>query len=192
LTICLTSSYFNARSDLLEREACDDSYLSANRSGEMSNSRMRKTNISAALLATIVAVAVAGCGQKQDAGPAARPATTQATAAASAPSRRTTTPTPEEADVAPVDLTLEDGGFARSTPKVFHVPSGFIVVIAARNASDAKIRLSVSSPTTAQTFKVSPGKTQSISLASIGAKDSAKLISGGRTIRIAADAEPGP
>jgi hypothetical protein len=98
----------------------------------------------------------------------------------------------ESADLAPVDLELDDGGFAKSTPKEFHVPSDFLVVVTAKNVSNAKIRLSISAPSLAQTFKIGPGKTERITLASIGAGETAKLISGGKTIEIAADAEPGP
>jgi hypothetical protein len=91
-----------------------------------------------------------------------------------------------------VDLELDNGGFASSTPKTFHVPSGFLVLVTARNVSDAKIRLSISAPSLAQTWKIGPGRTQTITLASIGEGQSAKMISGGQTIKIAADAEPGP
>lgn len=98
----------------------------------------------------------------------------------------------EGADLAPVDLELDDGGFAKSTPKEFHVPSGFLVLISAKNVSDKRIRLSISAPSLAQTFKIAPGKTERITLASIGEGERAKLISGGKTIYIAADAEPGP
>jgi hypothetical protein len=91
-----------------------------------------------------------------------------------------------------VDLELDNGGFAKNTPPAFHVPSGFLVLITAKNVSDEKIRLSVSAPSLAQTFLIGPGKTETITLASIGADETAKMISGGKTIKIAADAEPGP
>jgi glucose/arabinose dehydrogenase len=154
----------------------------------MSNSRTHKT-----LISTIVAVALfvcSGCGdQENDAAPVLSAPTT------SAPTETPTsepTPAAEGTDLAPVDLELDDGGFASSTPKEFHVPSGFLVLITAKNVSDARIRLSISAPSLAQTFKIAPGMTERITLASIGEGERAKMISGGKTIYIAADAEPGP
>lgn len=154
----------------------------------MSNSRIHK-----ALISSIIAVAMifsAGCGDEK---PGAAPVPAEATA--SVPSEAPPTETrgaTESTDLAPVDLELDDGGFASSTPKEFHVPSDFLVLVTAKNVSAEKIRLSISAPSLAQTFKIAPGKTEKITLASIGAGERAKLISGGKTIYIAADAEPGP
>lgn len=154
----------------------------------MSNSRTHKTFIS-----TIVAVALivcSGCGDEEnDLAPI--PSETTTSAPSEAPTSQPTAAT-EGTDLAPVDLELDDGGFASSTPKEFHVPSGFLVLITAKNVSDARIRLSISAPSLAQTFKIAPGKTEKITLASIGEGERAKMISGGKTIYIAADAEPGP
>lgn len=154
----------------------------------MSNSRTHKTFIS-----TIVAVALivcSGCGDEENnVAPIPSEATTSAPAEAQ-PSEPTAAT--EGTDLAPVDLELDDGGFASSTPKEFHVPSDFLVLITAKNVSDARIRLSISAPSLAQTFKIAPGKTETITLASIGEGERAKMISGGKSIYIAADAEPGP
>lgn len=156
----------------------------------MSNSHINKT-----ILAIVVALALAifsGCGS-DDPAPSGNGQTAGASAAAeAAPSEAGPTAAPEGQDLAPVDVELNDGGFASSTPPEYHVPSGFLVLITAKNRSDAKIRLSVSAPSLAQTFKIAPGKTQTITLASIGEGESAKMISGGKTIKIVADAEPGP
>lgn len=158
----------------------------------MSNSRIHK----AFFLAIVAAAMVfsSGCGgEDNDAAPAPQPgATASEPPSPSSPSPSEPTAATEGTDLAPVDLELDDGGFAKSTPKVFHVPSGFLVLITAKNVSDAKIRLSISAPSLAQTFKIGPGKTETITLASIGEGERAKMISGGKTIEIAADAEPGP
>lgn len=173
---------------LLEREACLHDYLSAFPRGGMSNSRIHK-----AFISTIVAVVVifsAGCGDEEN-----NVAPTPGEATASVPSEAPEsepTGAAEGTDLAPVDLELDDGGFASSTPKEFHVPSDFLVLITAKNVSDASIRLSISAPSLAQTFKIAPGKTETITLASIPEGERAKMISGGKTIEIAADAEPGP
>jgi hypothetical protein len=154
----------------------------------MSNSRTHK-----AFISTIVVTALifsSGCGDEEKG-----VAPTPSDATAGVPSERPTgepTQATEGTDLAPVDLELDDGGFASSTPKEFHVPSDFLVLITAKNVSDARIRLSISAPSLAQTFKIAPGKTERITLASIGEGERAKMISGGKTIEIAADAEPGP
>ena len=152
----------------------------------MSNPRIHK-----AFISTIVAVVLinsSGCGGEQN----KVESTPRPEVTASTPPPSDAAGSTEGADLAPVDLELDDGGFARSTPKTFHVPSGFLVLITAKNVSDAKIRLSVSAPSLAQTFLIGPGKTETITLASIGEGESAKMISGGKTIKIDADAEPGP
>lgn len=132
----------------------------------------------------------AGCGDEEK---NVAPMPSGATAsAAPEPTPSDPTAATEGTDLAPVDLELDDGGFASSTPREFHVPSGFLVLISAKNLSDSRIRLSISAPSLAQTFKIAPGKTEKITLASIGEGERAKLISGGKTIYIAADAEPGP
>lgn len=154
----------------------------------MSNSRIHK-----AFFSTIVAAALifsAGCGSEDDNVGSASSEITASVPSAATPS--SSTGATEGTDLAPVDLELDDGGFASSTPKEFHVPSGFLVLITAKNVSDAKIRLSISAPSLAQTFKIAPGRTETITLASIGEGERAKMISGGKTIEIAADAEPGP
>jgi hypothetical protein len=156
----------------------------------MSNSRTLKAFLQ--VLVALALVIFSGCGSAQQppAASGGSPAATQPAGPSSeAPEADTA---PEGKDLAPVDLELDDGGFAKSTPPAFHVPSGFLVLITARNVSDARIRLSVVAPSLAQTFKIGPGKTQTITIASIGADESAKMISGGKTIKIAADAEPGP
>lgn len=156
----------------------------------MSNSRTYKTIFVSVVALTLVIFS--GCGG--DKGAPSFNATTSATS--SIPSEPTggdgASPAPEGQDLAPVDIELDDGGFAKSTPPAFHVPSGFLVLITAKNVSEKKIRLSVSAPSLAQTFLIGAGKTETITLASIGADQSAKMISGGKTIKIVADAEPGP
>jgi hypothetical protein len=156
----------------------------------MSNSCIHKT-----FFAVAVALAIgvlSGCGSDNQ--PPAQEATAPPASAATSEPEQGSEPTtaPEGKDLAPVDVELDDGGFAESTPPAFHVPSGFLVLITAKNASGEQIRLSVSAPSLAQTFKIGPGKTETITLASIGAGESAKMISGGKTIKIVADAEPGP
>ncbi|MBJ7355458.1 MAG: hypothetical protein JHC98_11600 [Thermoleophilaceae bacterium] len=156
----------------------------------MSNSHINKT-IFAIVVALLLGI-FSGCGGGDPEPAAGGP--TPATAAPSAATQGATgsTAAQEGTDLAPVDVALDDGGFAGSTPPEYHVPSGFLVLITAKNVSDARIRLSVSAPSLAQTFKIAPGRTQTITLASIGAGESAKMISGGKTIKIVADAEPGP
>ncbi|MGH2960016.1 MAG: hypothetical protein ACRDKE_10455 [Solirubrobacterales bacterium] len=154
----------------------------------MSNSRIHKAFISTIVAAVLIFSA--GCGgEDKQVGPAPSDVTASVPPAGQPSSATGAT---EGTDLAPVDLELDDGGFASGTPTEFHVPAGFLVLVAAKNVSDAKIRLSISAPSLAQTFKISPGKTETITLASIGEGERAKLISGGKTIEIAADAEPGP
>jgi hypothetical protein len=175
---------------LLEREACLDDYLSAFPESGISVSYTYKT-IFAIVVAALLAFS-SGCGSDQPKPAANKPATTAPASSSAATGDAGATPAPEGKDLAPVDVELDNGGFASSTPKTFHVPSGFLVLVTARNVSDAKIRLSISAPSLAQTWKLGPGKTQTITLASIGEGQTAKMISGGQTIKIAADAEPGP
>ncbi len=102
------------------------------------------------------------------------------------------TPAPESTDFAPVDIDLTDGSFAKGTPKTIHVPSDFIVIVTARADSNGPYRLSVLSPSVAQTFKVPAGGGKKITLDSMREGQSAKLMIGKSTVRVAADAEPGP
>jgi len=155
----------------------------------MSNSRIHKTFVSTIVAAALVVCT--GCGDEESNVAPTIPSGATTSAPSEAPSGEPTAAT-EGTDLAPVDLELDDGGFASSTPKEFHVPSGFLVLITAKNVSDSRIRLSISAPSLAQTFKIAPGKTERITLASIGEGERAKMISGGKTIYIAADAEPGP
>ncbi|MBJ7458824.1 MAG: hypothetical protein JHD02_06545 [Thermoleophilaceae bacterium] len=140
----------------------------------------------------VVALAVGsllavGCGD-----PAEEPPTTAPTTAGVSAAAGSVEAAPEETDLAPVDLQLAGGGFASDTPRSFHVPSGFLIVVSAKNTDDRTIRLSVTGPSIAQTFKIPAGETQKITIASLAAGEAAKLISGGATIEIVADAEPGP
>lgn len=99
---------------------------------------------------------------------------------------------PESTDFAPVDVDLRDGTFAKGTPKTIHVPSGFIVVITARADDYGTYRLSVLAPSAAQTFKIKPGDQTKVTLDSMREGQSAKLIVDKQTVKIAADADPGP
>lgn len=175
---------------LLEREARFDDYLSAFPLTGISDSYISKAIF--VIVAAVLLAFATGCGGEER-----RPTTATPPTAAPAPSSEgssdpVTANASEGRDLAPVDLELDNGGFASKTPKTFHVPSGFLVLVTAKNVSDATIRLSISAPSLAQTWKVGPGRTQTVTLASIGEGESARMISGGQTIRIAADAEPGP
>ncbi|MGK2877475.1 MAG: hypothetical protein ACSLFF_02685 [Solirubrobacterales bacterium] len=161
----------------------------------MSISHTCKTYVAVAV--AVVSLIASGCGdsteQPSTSGPTGTGASGAATQQATAPSAPAEAgPATEEADLAPVDLQLADGGFAADTPRTFHVPSGFLIVVSAKNTDDKTIRLSVMARSIAQTFKIPTGETQKITIASLDAGETAKLISGRATIKIAADAEPGP
>jgi hypothetical protein len=88
-------------------------------------------------------------------------------------------------------VRLVGGTFAPSTPRTIHVPAGFMVIVTA-STDGSRARMSVLSPSTAQTFSIRANDTLRITLDSLRPGASAKLAAGGRTVRIAADAEPGP
>jgi hypothetical protein len=99
---------------------------------------------------------------------------------------------PGATDFAPVDIELRDGGFAKRTPRTIHVPSGFIVVVHATADDSGPYVLRVLSPSVAQSFKIKPGGEQRVTLDSMRQGQIAKLMVAGKTVKVAADADPGP
>jgi hypothetical protein len=99
---------------------------------------------------------------------------------------------PEATDFAPVDIELSDGGFARGTPRAFHLPAGFIIVVRVRADRYGPYKLRVRSPSTAQSITIRPGGTTRITLDSLKSGAVAELMLAEKTVRLAADAEPGP
>lgn len=166
----------------------------------MSTSQAHKTCISA--LAVALLLALSGCGGDQpepsqvgetrDLSGALSPTERAAETPPVRPGDDEPAPAPESTDFAPVDIDLSDGTFAKGTPRTIHVPSDFIVIVSARADSNGPYRLSVLSPSVAQTFKVPAGGEKKITLDSMREGQSAKLIVGKSTIKVAADAEPGP
>lgn len=163
----------------------------------MSSSHTHKL-VTAAIVAAF-ALALGGCGSG-DAGSAADGgADAQATgggastptAAATATAGPTGKGASEATDFAPVDVKLANGTFTKSTPSTIHVPAGFLLIVTAKNSGE-KVQLSVQSPSTAQTFKIAAGGSLRITLDSLESGESAKLMAGGRTVKVSADAEPGP
>jgi PBP1b-binding outer membrane lipoprotein LpoB len=151
----------------------------------MSISPKHKT-IVAALFAAL-AMAFSGCGGDN---PAAKPTATAATGE-SAPQAAETQQS-EPANYAPVDVKLEDGTFATDTPETFHIPSGFIVVVTAMADRTGLYVLRVKSPSVMQSFKIRPGAVQRVTIDGMKPGQSAHLMVRGKSVRIAADAEPGP
>lgn len=92
----------------------------------------------------------------------------------------------------PVDVALKNGGFAKSTPKTIHVPSDFLVLITVTADGKGPYSLSVLSPSTAQTYKIASNGTQKITQDGLAAGKQIKLMLGGETVRVVADADPGP
>jgi hypothetical protein len=184
---------------LLEREACDDVYLSAFREGRMSGSCPHK-----GVIATVLAVAsllLAGCGDNAPESPVARPSAatgasvqTGATVEAepTAHAGGATGATATEGDNVPVEIRLKNGGFAESTPRRIHVPADFLISVFVTSGKGGPFNLSVQSPSTAQTFKIASNDSLNITLDSLKAGEVAKLMIGGETVRITPDADPGP
>lgn len=166
----------------------------------MSNSRVHKTIVFALIAA--LALVVAGCGGDQT-GQASGGDARDLSGALSPTERageppqvksgdQEPTPAPESTDFAPVDIELRDGTFAKGTPRKIHVPSDFIVIVSARADAEGPYRLSVISPSVAQTFRVPASGEKKITLDSMRQGQSAKLIVGDSTVTVVADAEPGP
>lgn len=85
-----------------------------------------------------------------------------------------------------VDVKLENGGFAGSTPPSFRVPADSLIAVNVTTDGDGPYRFSVLAPSTAQTFKLTSNDSLSLTLASLGSGDSAKLIVGRRTVTVTA------
>lgn len=185
--------------------------ISAPNSLQLSTSRTPKTFVVAAVAA--LALLLGGCGEKapQKQSSEATPSDLSgslggsaqgesqaptggetATGGAEHAGQGSPTAAPEATDFAPVDVSFDEGGFAKRTPKSIHVPSGFIIIVRATNSGGKTTRVSVSSPSTAQTFKVPAGAEQKITLDGLREGQLAKLIVGDQTLKIVADAEPGP
>lgn len=170
----------------------------------MSISPARKT--ARAAVAVSAVLLLAGCGEVAPNGgdqsaPRDLSGAISPTASAAAPTAEPGANGPAEergrsdgapTDFAPVDISLKDGGFAKSTPRVFHVPAGFMIILRVVADEQGPYRLSVISPSTAQTFKVSPKQTLRLTIDSLRSDQVAKIMLSGRTVRVAADAEPGP
>jgi hypothetical protein len=170
----------------------------------MSNSSLHKTLL-ASFVAVVFALAASGCdgnvNNQSTSSAAQAPTPAQSTAPTSATAAD---PTDEngsggasakpgtEAQIAPVDVTLAGSGFAASTPKTIHVPSGFLIVVTVKSESTKQLSLGVLAPSMAQTFKIAPKGQQKISVDALDAGKSAKLIVGDETVKVAADADPGP
>lgn len=161
----------------------------------MSISRAHKQVFAGLLCLTLLAAA--GCGDKQK--PAdvpssgqrlVTPPTTGSTSAADP--RESQSKPSSEADLVPVDVALKNGKFASSTPKVIHIPSDFLVLITVTADNKGPYSLSVLSPSTAQTYKIESGTTQKITQDGLAPGKQIKLMLGDKTVRVVADAEPGP
>jgi len=182
--------------------------ISASKPPQLSTSRIHKTFVVALLASAILAAS--GCGKEQPQAsqpePAprdlsgslatdqtgAQPGTQQPEQSQGGAAQPQQSPSQETTDFAPVDVELAGGSFAKGTPKTIHIPSGFIIVVSARADDSATYKLSVTSPSAAQTFTIKPKGEQKITLDALREGESAKLIVGDRTVKIAADAEPGP
>ena len=142
-------------------------------------------------------VAAAGCGSEPlPPAPAQAPsATAEATDGGATPSSAGTASPAEptsETNLVPVEIKLEDGRFASGTPRTVHVPSDFLILITASTDSKGPYQLSVISPSTAQTFKIPSGETQRITQDGLKPGGVIKLMLGKQTVKVVADAEPGP
>ncbi|MFT4049713.1 MAG: hypothetical protein QM648_07715 [Solirubrobacterales bacterium] len=173
----------------------------------MSSSRFHKTHFS--LLALLLAAALlTGCGNSADKGDSsaqgevkdlsgALDQTSSTGPVEAAPQTDGTEAEPDQSgtestDFVPVDVSLRGGGFGGSTPKVTHVPADFLIIVSAKADDAGPYSLSVISPKTAQTFKIASGKSMKITLDSLRAGQTARLVVGDQTRKITADAEPGP
>lgn len=162
----------------------------------MSNSRSHKQLLS--VLLAVVLASSAGCGADRsstDEKPTGSVGvvTGQTGAGASEQAAEPARPAPtSETDLVPVDIELEDGSFAKSTPKKIHVPSEFLVLISVTSGDGGPYSLSVLSPSSAQTFKIASNSSQNITQDGLAAGKQIKLMLGGKTVRIVADADPGP
>lgn len=178
-------------------------YVSTSPRRDMSDSRKHKTFV-AALLAALL---MAGCGGSSTGEKSTGDAAPEDLSGALEATQRTGTPqvqsenatpagddgaAPESTDFAPVDVDLKGGSFASNTPTTIHVPSDFILIVTARARDSRTYSLSVISPSVAQTFKIGPRGEKKITLDSLREGQKAKLIVGKKTVKIAADAEPGP
>lgn len=181
--------------------------LSASKSPQLSTSRPHKTFVVVGFLAALLALS--GCGDRQDkqgtTNPGesvprdlsgAIPSTSGGQPAArdqgNAPPQPQQPAAKQATDFAPVDVVLGADGFAKGTPRTIHVPSDFIIIVSVRSRAGKLKQLSVISPSTAQTFKVRPGDEQKVTLDAMRAGETAKLVVGNQTVKIAADADPGP
>lgn len=138
-----------------------------------------------------------GCGSEPLApAPAQAPSTTAEVTGDGATPASSGTASPaeqtSEANLVPVEIELKDGRFAPGTPRTVHVPSDFLVLITARTDSEGPYQLSVISPSTAQTFKIPSGETQRITQDGLAPGGVIKLMLGKQTVKVVADAEPGP
>lgn len=127
----------------------------------------RKRN--AAVLSVFVAAALAltGCGNAEDASDSAV----------------------GETGMTNIDVKLEDGGFADSTPSTFRVPAGSLILINAQTGRGGPFRLSVLSRSTAQTFKLKSNDSLNLTLDSLKTGEIAKLISDQKTVKIVLEGE---
>jgi hypothetical protein len=162
----------------------------------MSDSRTYKCLFATAV--AVVALAVAGCGSGNEkaAGPpvtsASGPASSAAATGSTSSAQKSSDKAAKEAQIAPVDIALKNGKFAPDTPKTFHLPSDFLIVVHVTTDADGPYSLSVLSPSMAQTFKIASNDSQNITLDSLKTGESAKLMLGRQSVTIKPDADPGP
>lgn len=167
-------------------------HVSAFRTHRMSISRTHKPLLTGLIVITLMASP--GCGSSDpevNERSTAQTGATATTATAPAGKPEPSAPT-SETDLVPVDVALEDGTFASSTPKTIHVPSDFLVLIDVKADDGGPYELSVLSPSSAQTLKIPSNSTQKITQDGLAPGKQIKLMLAGKTVRIVADAEPGP
>lgn len=111
------------------------------------------------------------------------------TAAAEAPAPPDQT---SEANTVPVDVTLAGGGFAASTQRTVHVPAGFPITVTARARDDGSYRVRVVPAGAGPVLVVGPRGEGSVVLRPLALNRSLRLVVGGDSIKVVADAEPGP
>jgi hypothetical protein len=112
--------------------------------------------VALALLLIAVAAALAGCGDDE-----------------------------KPLGVTTVDVRLDNGTFASPPAGTTTVPANSIVIVKITAGNDQRYRLSILSPTVAQTAKLKPGEKIDFTLDALSAGESAKLVLHGKTLTLA-------
>lgn len=150
---------------LSEREACDDVYISALRGRDLSTSWTR--NLACLSIFSVFVAVLLGCGSSDSNLPASGGAV--------------------------IRVELAKGGFSPNTPSEFQVSSGELITVEARALDAHKYSLGVLAPTMAQTFKIAPNGSQTITISKLEHGESAQLIVGKQRVSILAPGgEPEP